>query len=145
MARRKKTDAADARIEVTPEEDAHILRLRFQGEIIEMTLTAEYPFQVLQTEEYKNWINSVTDLVTKARITGNVNKMRRGLLGDWKEIDSGVFEMRLDFGPGYRVYYARHEKTVVILLNGGVKNRQQRDIGAAKLLWKELEGEVKQV
>lgn len=145
MARRKKTDTADAQTEDTPEEAANALRLLFRGEMIELVPTAEYPFQVLQTEEYKDWINSITDLVTKARITGNVNKMRRGLFGDWKEIDAGVFEMRMDFGPGYRVYYARHEKTVIILLGGGVKNRQQRDIGAAKMLWKEVENEIKQV
>ncbi len=145
MARRKKTDAAASQNEDTPQETVTALRLRFRGEVIELVSTAEYPFQVLQTEEYEGWISSVPDPVTKARITGSVNKMRRGLMGDWKEINAGVFETRLDFGPGYRVYYARHGKIVIVLLGGGVKNTQQHDITAAKRVWEEIKNEITQV
>lgn len=57
----------------------------------------------------------------------------------------GVFEMRLDFGPGYRVYYARHGKIVIILLGGGDKGSQQKDIKAAQELWERVKDEIKEV
>ena len=145
MARRKKTDAADARTEDTPEEAANSLRLRFRGKVIELVPTAEYPFQVLQTEEYETWADSISDIKASTRIDVNVGKMQRGLFGDWKIVGGGVSEMRLDFGAGYRVYYARHGAFVVILLAGGDKSDQRKDIADAKRLWKGMKDEITQV
>ena len=71
---------------------------------------------------------------TNTRITGGVDKMRRGLLSDWREVGDGIFDLRLDFGPGYRIYYSRYGKVVVVLLGGGENNGQQNDIAAAKRL-----------
>ncbi len=120
------------------------LRLSFRGETFALTPTAEYPFELLETERYEAWIDGILDLKTNARITNNVGRMRRGLFGDWKDVD-GVFEMRLDFGPGYRVYYARHGKIVIILLGGGDKSSQQKDIKAARELWERVKDEIKEV
>ena len=121
------------------------LMLRLDGELIELTPTVEYPIQILQTEFYETWINSVTDVTTNARITINVDKMRRGLMGDWKDVGSGVVEMRLNFGPGYRVYYGRYGKIVIVLLGGGEKNGQQKDIADAQRVWEKLKNEITQV
>jgi len=108
-------------------------------------LTAEFPFQILQTESYRVWIISVANPTTRARITQNVNKMRRGLFGDWKEIGTGVFEMRIDFGPGYRAYYTKRGNTVIVLLGGGEKSSQRKDIADAERLWEELCNEATEV
>lgn len=77
-------------------------------------------------------------------ITRDVDKMRRGLFGDWKEIN-GIFEMRLNYGPGYRVYYARYRDVVVVLLGGGNKSSQKADMKGARRLWEELRDEIKEV
>ena len=101
-----------------------------------------FPFSLLETEAYAVWINSISTPVVKARITINVDKMQRGLFGDWKEVGNGVFEMRMDFGPGYRVYYGKREKVVIILLGGGDKKSQNKDIANAQQLWKGMKDEI---
>ncbi len=71
--------------------------------------------------------------------------MQRGLFGDWKTVCDGVFEMRLDFGAGYRVYYAKYGLFVIILLGGGDKRNQHKDIAEAKRLWKGLKDEITKI
>lgn len=71
--------------------------------------------------------------------------MQRGLFGDWKIVGDGVFEMRLDFGAGYRIYYARHGAFVIVLLAGGDKSDQRKAIADAKSLWKGMKNEITQV
>lgn len=127
------------------QEKANILRLRFRGELLELTPTADYPILVLQAEAYETWIESLFDLKTNTRINTNVDKMQRGLFGDWKGVGDGVFELRLDFGPGYRVYYAKYGPFVIILLGGGDKSDQRKDITEAKRLWEGLKNEITQV
>ena len=129
---------------VEPESGAAIW-LRFEGELLELTASAEYPFQILQTTRFEAWIDSIVDLKTNARIVGNVEKMKRGLFGDWKDVGEGVNELRLDFGPGYRIYYARHLQVIVVLLAGGEKSTQRKDFANAKHVWKELKHEITQV
>lgn len=118
-----------------------VLRLQFRGERLELAPTPEYPFQVLQTEEYEKWAESLSDIKTSTRINVNVDRMQRGLFGDWKAVGDGVFELRLDFGPGYRVYYAKYGSFIVILLGGGDKSDQRRTIADAKRLWEGLKSE----
>lgn len=118
--------------------------LNIRDEIFKLTPAEEYPFQIILTTEYEAWINRIADIKTSARITNNVGKMRRGLFGDWKELD-GIYEMRLDFGPGYRVYYAKHGKAVVVLLSGGDKKSQRSDIAAAKAVWWRIKDEIDKV
>jgi putative addiction module killer protein len=142
MARHKKAEQGDTRPEIQEE---NILRLWFRGELLELAPTTEYPIRALQTEEYEAWIESIVDLKTSTRININVDKMQRGLFRDWKEVGAGVFELRLDFGPGYRGYYAKYGKIVIILLGGGVKSSQRKDIAEAKRLWEGLKIEATQV
>lgn len=75
--------------------------------------------------------------VTRARITRAVARMEQGNLSNVKPVGGGVLEYRIDFGPGYRVYFGRDGETLVILLTGGSKKRQQRDIEMAGAYWQD--------
>ena len=143
MTKRKKTNQRGT--PSAPPEEGEVTRVRLKGELLELTPTAEYPIQVLETQTYETWINGVSDPVTRARITNSVDKMRRGLFGDWKEVGAGVFEMRMDFGPGYRAYYAKQGRVIVVLLGGGEKSSQQKDIAEAQRLWGTLRDEITEV
>lgn len=76
------------------------------------------------------------DPVTRARIQSALLKLEQGNLAGLKGVGEGVLEMRLDFGPGFRVYLAKDGETLVVLLGGGTKRRQQNDIDDAKARWK---------
>jgi len=73
--------------------------------------------------------------VTRAKIARVITRMEQGNLSNAKSVGAGVLECRIDFGPGYRVYFGRDGETLVILLTGGTKKRQQRDIEAAAAFW----------
>lgn len=83
------------------------------------------------------WFDSL-DAVTAARIDKYIRRLEAGNFGAAKVLDEGVFELRLDFGPGYRVYYGRDGKTIIILLGEGSKRRQSADIAAAIDRWKKF-------
>jgi putative addiction module killer protein len=84
---------------------------------------------------FAEWFNSL-DAVTAARVDRYIRRLEAGNFGAAKSLREGVFELRLDFGPGYRVYYGRDGKTIIILLGGGSKRRQAADITAAIERWK---------
>ena len=75
------------------------------------------------------------EAVARAKITRAIARMEQGNLSNVKTVGEGVLEYRIDFGPGYRVYFGRDGDTLVILLTGGTKKRQQRDIEAARANW----------
>jgi putative addiction module killer protein len=85
---------------------------------------------------FDRWFDKLED-GTQARIVVALDRLERGNHSAVKGIGSGVFELRLDFGPGYRVYFGKDGDTLVILLGGGTKKRQQVDIDSAKALWQE--------
>ena len=85
---------------------------------------------------FERWLERLDDS-TQARITVALERVERGNLSIAKGVSSGVFELRMDFGPGYRVYFGKDGETLVILLGGGTKKRQQTDIAAAQVLWQE--------
>lgn len=85
---------------------------------------------------YRTWIRSL-DVTTRARVIATVLRMEGGNFSTAKSVGSGVSELRLDFGPGYRVYFGRDGERLVILLGGGSKKRQQTDIAEAHVLWAE--------
>ncbi|HWE84378.1 MAG TPA: type II toxin-antitoxin system RelE/ParE family toxin [Terracidiphilus sp.] len=74
---------------------------------------------------------------TRARIVVALERLARGSFSSTKPVGAGVFELRLDFGPGHRVYFGKDGEAIVILLGGGTKKRQQADISAARTLWQE--------
>jgi putative addiction module killer protein len=83
---------------------------------------------------FAEWFNAL-DAVTAARVDRYVRRLEAGNFGAAKPLRDGVFELRLDFGPGYRVYFGREGRTIIILLGGGSKRRQDADIAAAVERW----------
>ncbi len=88
-------------------------------------------------EPYTEWLNTIKDKLTKARIMNSVTKMEAGNFGVSESVDGGVFELKLNFGPGYRVYYGLEGEKIVLLLLGGSKNGQQADINKAQTYLKD--------
>lgn len=77
------------------------------------------------------------DVLARAKVTRAVARMEQGNLGNVKTVGAGVLETKIDFGPGYRIYFGRDGDTLVILLTGGTKRRQQRDIADAQDYWRD--------
>lgn len=94
--------------------------------------------EIRKTSVYTDWIHSLRDRDAVARIDVRIRRMSLGNPGDFKAVGEGVCELRIDHGPGYRVYYVRRGAVVVILLCGGDKQSQDRDIRQAKALAKEM-------
>ncbi len=90
------------------------------------------------TEVYLEWINSLKDRAGRARIQVRVDRLVHGNPGQHRVLSDGVCELKIDFGPGYRVYYTERAGVVIVLLAGGDKSSQQKDIRAAVALAKEL-------
>ena len=84
---------------------------------------------------FRNWIRSLKDVNARARIRVRINRIRLGNFGDCKSVGSGVSEFRIDYGPGYRVYFGRVGEKLVLLLCGGSKKNQEKDIKLAKEYW----------
>lgn len=83
---------------------------------------------IRQTETYSQWFNGLRDGRAKARINARIRRLSIGNPGDVKPVGSGVSEMRIDYGPGYRIYFVRRGAEIVILLAGGTKSTQAKDI-----------------
>lgn len=96
--------------------------------------------EIRQTETYSNWFAGLKDMRAKARIDVRIRRLSLGNPGDVKPVGGGISEMRIDYGPGYRVYYKQTATAIVVLLCGGDKDSQQKDIVQAKKLAAELEG-----
>jgi putative addiction module killer protein len=92
-------------------------------------------YTVNRTEVFDTWLAELPDLRARAKILVRVRRAERGNFGDVRLLEEGVFEMRIDCGPGYRVYYAREGRMVYLLLCGGNKSTQQADIKHAKTMW----------
>jgi putative addiction module killer protein len=86
-----------------------------------------------------DWLDELRDGQTRARILACVDRLQAGLLGDWKNVGEGVCELRIDFGPGYRVYYGQEGKSLILLLCGGDKSTQEKDIKRAHAYWKDYQ------
>jgi putative addiction module killer protein len=84
---------------------------------------------------FHKWINSLKDPSARARIRVRLNRVRLGNFGDCRPVRKGVNELRVDYGPGYRIYYGKTETSIVILLCGGSKKTQSRDIRSAQAYW----------
>jgi len=87
--------------------------------------------EIRKTDIFAKWIDGLQDIRARARILVRVERLAAGNPGDVKPITDGVSEMRIDYGPGYRVYYKKIGQKVVILLAGGDKNSQSKDIKTA--------------
>lgn len=95
---------------------------------------------IQKTNHFEKWLCKLKDIVAKARILAWLKMVELGNLGDYKSIGNGVSEMKIDYGPGYRLYFTRSRGVVVILLIGGDKTSQARDIRKAKKIASEIGG-----
>ena len=91
-------------------------------------------YEIRQTETYADWFSKLRDHQARARIDVRIRRLSLGNPGDVKPVGEGVSELRIDYGPGYRVYFIQRGTTVIVLLAGGDKRTQNRDIQAALAL-----------
>jgi putative addiction module killer protein len=90
--------------------------------------------EVRQTEEFSGWLHRLRDANAVARIVGRMRRMEMGNPCDTRSVGQGILEMRIDYGPGYRIYYVHRGAQIAILLCGGDKRTQRRDIKRAQRL-----------
>jgi putative addiction module killer protein len=88
-------------------------------------------------EPFTEWFHSIQDQRTQTRIQKRIRQLETGNFGDYRSVGDGVFELRLHFGAGYRIYFGEVDRTIVLLLCGGDKSTQARDIQRAKTYWLE--------
>ena len=94
--------------------------------------------EVRQTETFDRWFRKLRDRRARARIQIRIDRLVLGLPGDMRPVGEGVSELRVDYGPGYRVYFAQRGETLIVLLAGGDKGSQDRDISTALVLARSL-------
>lgn len=97
--------------------------------------------EIRQTRVFADWRAGLRDDVVRKRIGARIDRLAFGNFGDAKSIGGGISELRLNFGPGFRLYFTRRGEMLVVLLCGGDKSTQKRDIAEAKRLARELEGD----
>ena len=95
-------------------------------------------FEIRKTENFAKWLDGLDDIRARARILVRIERLAAGNPGDVKPVGEGVSELRIDYGPGYRVYYKKQGRSVVILLAGGDKRTQSRNIKTALRLSRNL-------
>jgi putative addiction module killer protein len=91
---------------------------------------------------FEEWVKRLKDRKARAKINVRIARVRLGNFGDHKSVGEGVYELRIDYGPGYRVYYGKFGKTVVLLLCGGDKDSQVDNIKRAKEYWRDYKVRV---
>ena len=91
-------------------------------------------FRIKKTEYFSKWRNLIKDDYARAKIDLRIEQTKLGNFGDFKFVGDGIYEMRIHYGPGYRIYYTKEDYVVVLLLAGGDKTTQQKDIEKAKEL-----------
>lgn len=94
--------------------------------------------EIRKTDNFAKWIDNLKDIRARARILVRIERLASGNPGDVKAVGEGVSELRIDYGPGYRVYYKKQGQKVVILLAGGDKRTQAKDIKTAQRLSQDL-------
>lgn len=94
--------------------------------------------EIRKTEHFSNWLDNLRDIQAKARVLVRIERLASGNVGDVKPVGEGISEMRINFGPGYRVYFIQRGNELIILLAGGDKSSQPRDIKTAVRLAQNL-------
>lgn len=95
--------------------------------------------EVRRRPEFDAWLGGLRDLAGRAVIARRIDRVARGLMGDVRAVGDGVSELRIDYGPGYRVYFARRGEVLIVLLCGGDEDSRARDIARAKAIAATLE------
>jgi putative addiction module killer protein len=95
--------------------------------------------QIRRTEEFATWLSHLQDRQGRAKILSRIDRLEEGNPGKTRSVGDGIVEMKIDFGPGYRVYYIRRGEIVIVLLCGGDKSSQENDIRRARVLASQLD------
>lgn len=108
-----------------------------------MKETNKYTIEELEDDNgvnrYRKFFDKLASLIIKAKISARLYRLSLGNLGDYKDLKDGVFELKISgTGPGYRIYFSKHENRIIILLLGGDKKTQKKDIKQAKELWQKF-------
>lgn len=106
-----------------------------------MEKTLRYYIKPNGKSPFVEWLEKMKDHTIRARIRRRLERMELGNYGDYKNVGEGIFELRLDFGSGYRIYFAEIDTVIVLLLCAGDKSTQSKDIALAKQYWYEVRGE----
>lgn len=105
-----------------------------------MVYNSNTKFEIRRTDEFAQWLRGLKDSNAKARVNIRIRRISlTGNLGDSKPVGDGVFELRIDYGAGYRLYFSNRESGIILLLIGGDKSSQRRDIEKAKKLNRQYE------
>lgn len=96
------------------------------------------PIEVVRTEAFNRWLDGLRDVRGRSVIAQRILRLAAGQLGDFKSVGAGVYELRIDHGPGYRLYFTRRGDRLIVLLCGGDKQSQRRDIARARILAEEI-------
>lgn len=96
-------------------------------------------FEVIESPTFQTWMSELRDSRARSRVAARISRMAQGNLGDWKATQGAVSELRIDYGPGYRLYFTRRGSKVILLLCGGDKRTQAADIKRALKMVDELE------
>jgi putative addiction module killer protein len=95
--------------------------------------------KIKETEVFKTWMRNLKDVKGRAVINARIRRLSFGNIGDTKPVGEGIFELRIGYGPGYRIYYIWAQQEIIVLLCGGDKSSQSKDIEAAKQIARNLE------
>jgi putative addiction module killer protein len=98
--------------------------------------------EIRQTREFAKWLDGLADRRAATRIAQRLVRLEAGLFGDVKPVGGGISELRVDYGPGYRLYFIQRGRTLIVLLCGGDKRQQDRDIALAKTLARGLKDDM---
>ena len=96
-------------------------------------------YEIRRTETFSKWLDRLRDARARVRVLSRLTRAEEGNLGNTKPVGESVSEMRIDYGPGYRVYFTKRRKTIIVLLIGGDKSSQAQDIKRAIQLARDLE------
>jgi len=96
-------------------------------------------FTVRQTQKFQDWLDGLKDVKAQLRIVARLRLAEAGNLGDWKPVGNEVSEMRIAFGPGYRLYFTKRQNILIVMLAGGDRSTQARDIKRAQKILQQLE------
>jgi putative addiction module killer protein len=117
----------------------HSLDIQRMQEVEKTMATHPYEMILYLSQEgkypFKLWLDSLRDTQARARIRKRLDRVEMGNLGDYKSVGAGVMELRIDYGQGYRIYFAQAGTTIILLLCGGDKSTQSQDIIRAKHYW----------
>ena len=98
-------------------------------------------FEIQLTAAFHAWLSQIRDVTTRARITARLRQAGSGHLGDWKSLGNGLSDMRLHWGPGWRLYFTRRHDVLMVMLAGGDKSTQSDDIQRAQRMLRDLQDE----